>query len=325
MRFMNFDRRAMSFSNVDRVVRSLLAASIVTLTACSSPNGNAGITPAAMRPSSVSSVPLGTPAKTQLYISDPGTNEVEVFGWPKPKTGSALSGSFSEPQGECADTKGDVFITNTGESNILEYTGTKLTSTIADSGEYPVGCSYDPKSGDLAVSNIITTGDGAGSVAIFKKAMGKPHIVKSAAISRFFSVAYDGSSDLFATGQASAGGSVLAEMTPGSKKFKIICNDSFGGTFPGGLAWDGKYIVVGNQDGETVSRIQNCKVVGTTQLLGSVDIVGFAIAGNRLIGPDAGGAAVEIYAYPKGGDPIQVLTGFSEPIGAAVAQDVKGK
>ena len=306
------------------LISPLLAVATLVLAACASPGSYSGVTPAGEQPASNSRTSFNDSAIATLYISDSGTNEVETFAWPKPKTASALSGSFSEPQGECADTKGNVYITNTGDSNVLEYNDGKQTNTLLDKGQYPVGCSFDTLNGDLAVSNIISTQDGAGSVAIFTKATGKPHMLKSAAISRFLSAAYDGSGDLFLTGQASAGGSVLAEMPAGSKKPKIICNNSFGGTFPGGLAWDGKYLVVGNQDGATVSRIQNCKVVGTTQLLGSVDIVDFAISGNRLIAPDAGAAAVEIYPYPKGGDPIQVLTGFSEPIGAAVTIEAKG-
>jgi hypothetical protein len=311
------------FSNVDRLTRSLSAASICALAACSSPTVNAAVSPVAMQPSSISRTPFGASPKAQLYVSDSGTNEVETFAWPKPKNATGTLSGFSEPQGECADRSGDVFITNTGDSNILEYNNREVTNTLSDKGQYPAGCSFNAVNGDLAVSNIISTTGGAGSVAVFKKATGKPTIIETPAITRVNSIAYDGSGDLFLTGQASAGGSILAEMLAGSSKIKIICNDSFGGIFPGGLAWDGKYLVVGNQDAGFVSRINNCKVVGKTRLLGSVDIADFAIAGNRLIGPDAGSAAVEIYAYPKGGDPIQVLTGFSEPIGAVVGEKAK--
>ncbi|HEY3674376.1 MAG TPA: hypothetical protein VGK84_00130, partial [Candidatus Tumulicola sp.] len=102
---------------------------------------NPGLPPTAEQPSSISRLSLADATKATLYVSDSGTNEVTTFAWPKPKTGSALRGSFSEPQGECADASGNVFITNTGGSNVLEYSGSKLVNTLLDAGEYPVGCS----------------------------------------------------------------------------------------------------------------------------------------------------------------------------------------
>jgi hypothetical protein len=309
----------MFFLKVDRVTRSLLAASIFTLAACSSPNGNAGITPAAAQPASVFHAPFGTSPKAQLYISDDGTNEVETFTWPKPKSAITLTG-FSEPQGECADQSGNVFITNTGNSNILEYAlgGTDPIDTLSDAHEYPVGCSFDRTNGDLAVSNILSTADGNGNVAIYKNAKGAPKIVTPAGVQRVFFVQYDGSRDLFVSGDNSSYEPVLAEMPAGSKQFKVVCPNLFGSQFPGGLGWDGKYIVIGVPGG--LERIRNCKVVGFTPLGDSDE---FYISGNRVVVPDAGSAEVYIYGYPKGGEPIQTLTGFGEPIGAVVGEKAK--
>jgi hypothetical protein len=320
----------MSITPIDRSRLALATASLLFVTACSSSSGGS-VTPFAAQPSSVATLPFGNSSKDMLYISDSGTNGVETFDWPKPTTGSALSGTFSEPQGECADQSGDVFITNTGNSNILEYTSGKLSNTLADPHQYPVGCSSDTLNGDLAVVDIVTTANGAGNIAIYKNAKGTPKIYSGGALASGYSVQYDGSGNLFADGETSGSGITLLEMPAGSKKFKTVCAHGFsgGGTieFPGSLAWDGRYLVIGNQDGGTVSRVsvKGCKIVGTTDLTGSSDIVGFTIVGNRLIGPDAGNANVEIYDYPKGGNPVQILTGFSEPIGAAVSQTLKGK
>jgi hypothetical protein len=90
------------------------------------------------------------------------------------------------------------------------------------------------------------------------------------------------------------------------------------------LAWDGKDLVASSQGIGVAYRFKDCKVVTTIPLSGSSDIVQITIAGNRLIGADAGSAAVEIYPYPLGGSPIQTLTGFSEPIGVTVV-GAKGK
>ena len=313
----------MPLRSIDRLRRSFLTASIFALVACSSPGGNEGVTPPPMQPSSVSRIQFGTSPKGLLYISDSGTNEVETFAWPRPKTGSALGGSFSEPQGECADQSSDVFITNTGDSNVLEYNDRKLTNTLLDKGQYPVGCSFNALDGDLAVSNIISTQDGAGSVSIYKEAAGVPKNIAVTGMQRVYFLQYDGSGDLFAIGEDSSYQPVLAEMKSGSNKIKVICPGLLGEgniEFPGGIGWDGKYLIF--DVGTGVDRIENCKVVGFTRLLGPS---GAYILGRQLIAMSSNEIAV--YKYPKGGFPIRTfsLSNLSEPIGFAISEDAKGK
>ena len=92
-----------------------------------------------------------------LYLSDAGTNDVVVYRYPSLVEAGVLTG-FDEPQGECVDKAGNVWITNSLVSNVLEYAhgGTTAIATLSDRGQYPVGCSVDEKSGTLAVSNIAT-------------------------------------------------------------------------------------------------------------------------------------------------------------------------
>jgi hypothetical protein len=90
---------------------------------------------------------------------------------------------------------------------------------------------------------------------------------------------------------------------------------------PGGLGWDGEYIVLGEQANASVERFKNCKVVGTAQLGFGSEMVMFYITGHRLYATDGGNAAVGTYRYPKGGAPINKIGaggGFSEPIGVVV-------
>jgi hypothetical protein len=298
------------------------AASIFALAACSSGTGSVGVPPLAMQPSSLTSQPLGKPSKDLLYVSDSGTNGVETLAWPKPQSGTPLPGSFSEPQGMCSDQSGDVFIANTGDSNILEYSGTTLVKTISDPNQYPVDCSFSSLNGDLAAANIITTQDGAGGVSIFKKAGGTPKIITGSVLQRAYFLAYDGSGNLFVTGENTSYQAVFAELKAGSDKIKQICPKLFGpSAFPGAIAWDGKSIVIA--DGSGLERIKNCKPVGPPILTGG-DIGYFAIVGNRLVASNAGSASVQIYSYPQG-KLLQTLTGFSQPDGVAVSQTLKGK
>jgi hypothetical protein len=299
--------------------RLLLGAPFLALAACSSSAGVPAITLAGLQPASMMHVPLGKGPKALLYVSDDGTNEVRYFGWPKPKTSLGSLPGFSEPQGGCADTRGDIWMTSTGESNVLEYNGTKKVRTLNDSGGYPIGCSFDTMNGDVAVSNIATTGAGAGNVAIYKNAKGTPKVIVTAGVRAVLWVQYDGSGNLFLSGENTSSGSVLAEMPAGSTKFKIVCSNLAGVGRFGGLGWDGTYLVIGITGG--VARIKNCRIVGITRVPSDT----FFISGDRIVTVDPGSATVGIYLYPQGGKPIQTLTGFSEPIGVVVSHDANAK
>jgi hypothetical protein len=282
-------------------------------------------------PAAAHSVVDGAPSQraangSLLYVSDSGTDDVQFFGWPKPsKPLGALTG-FNEPQGLCNDGK-NVYVTNTGDKNVLVYAaGSSAPSrTIEDPGGYPVWCSFDPTSGALAVSNVIGSSYGPGSIAIYNQAKGKPRYIASSELTHPGSVQYDASGNLFITGSGSPRGSVLAELAATSKHIKIVCSSSTSGFFGGELAWDGKRLVVGAQGGDGVYRLNGCKRAGFTPLSGASDIVQFYIDGNRLVGADAGNADVEIYPYPKGGSPTTTLNGagFSEPIGITIVAGSK--
>jgi hypothetical protein len=314
----------MALAVLKRSILPCAGLSILLLSACSETGGGAGTTPLGMQPSSMTTLPLGKSPKDMLYVSDDGTNEVDLLAWPKPKSISETLSGFSEPQGMCADTSGDVFISNTGDENVLEYNGTKATNTLMDLGQYPISCAYDSVNGDLAVSNIFSTSNAPGSVGIYKHARGGATLFSSPKLQHMYFLAYDGSGNLFITGGNPSYAPLLAELPAGSRTIKLICPNLLGSSFVGGLAWDGKYIVISTNGG--VERIKNCKPVGPpTIITGSGEIGDFTIVGDRLINPDYGNAEVEIYAYPKGGKPIQVIGGFSAPIGAAVSQDLRTK
>jgi hypothetical protein len=253
-----------------------------------------------------------------LYISDDGTNDVYTYAWPKPKSITNTLTGFDEPQGACADTKGNVWITNTGTSSVLEYNGTKQVGTLSDTGQYPVGCAVD-KAGDVAVTNIFAASGAAGSVTIFAKGKGSGKNIPITGFSEVFFGAYDKGSNLWVDG---IGGSVaaVAELT---KKGKVVNGTLSGASleFPGGVNYDGKLIVVNDQDTASLYQLKKFKVVGTVPLTGATDIDQDWIDNgtSQVIGPDAGAANVKIYPYPKGGNATTTLSGLSEPIGSTVS------
>jgi hypothetical protein len=106
-----------------------------------------------------------------LYISDVSDNEVTVYSYPSGKLEGTLTG-FEVPTGLCSDKAGDVFVTDFEASEILEYAhgGTTPIATLSDPGQWPSGCSVDPMTGNLAVSNDETPSVGEGNLAIYAHA-----------------------------------------------------------------------------------------------------------------------------------------------------------
>jgi hypothetical protein len=320
-----------------------------TLTGCSgdtalSPLGRAGLenTTLVVRSNTSPAAPVdrrrawmapGAKGMNLLYVSDiDASNDVYVYSYPKGTLVGQLTG-FNEPQGECADRAGDVFVTNTNDANILEYGhgGTTPIATLADPGEYPVGCSVDSVTGDLAVTNKFGYGTTEGSLEIYKKAKGTPTRFEDPDVFFMYFCGYDDQGNLFIDGAPVSGDFAFAELPKGKRLFtNITLNQTF--EFPGGVQWDGKHIAVGNQAGyyEQANVIFQFTIsgssgtaVGATQLDGSCDVVQFWIVGKRVIGPDYCDNDVGFWKYPAGGNKIKVILGNGRsqggPIGSVVS------
>lgn len=97
--------------------------------------------------------------------------------WSKPGSnvmGGALTG-LSNPQGVTVDKLGNVYIANTGGSNILVYPkgSTTLSKTLSDTGQYPVDVAVTP-TGAVFAANIFTTSFTAGTVSFYKPGATSP-------------------------------------------------------------------------------------------------------------------------------------------------------
>jgi hypothetical protein len=267
-------------------------------------------------------------AKT-LFVSDSGTNEVQMYDFPSNTYLGELSpppsNVFAEPQGLCSDDKGDVFVTNTGTESIFEFShnGTFLHA-LNDFGWYPVACSFDRSTGNLAVSNLETTTDGPGSIAIYTHASGYASIISGPGVKRFFFLAYAGKTGvLYFDGEGTSYSTVFGSLKNG--KVKLIKIRGATVQFPGTVAWSAQTqsINIGDQENPVLYQISPTGMItGSTPLTGSSDIVQGTIKGPRFVGPDIGNADVEIFAYPAGGSAQTTLTGLSMPIGSAVSPDV---
>jgi hypothetical protein len=267
-------------------------------------------------------------AKTHslLYVTDSGTNTVVVYSYPKLKVVGTLTG-FSNPQGDCIDKANDVWIVNTEASELIEYAhgGTTPLATLNDPHQYPVGCSFDPTSGNLAVSNFYGTSGPPGSVSVFKNASGSPTVYTPPNFSVVYYLGYDRKGRLYLDGIDGGSGFLFASFN-GTTFKSITFNHSIGG--PGAVQAIGNDVVVGDQTNGANAAYRFAisgstgKLAHTTPLTGAHDIVQFYILNKALVGGDfnPSGSTADRFKYPAGGTPIKTAFGLSAPIGAVISQ-----
>jgi DNA-binding beta-propeller fold protein YncE len=271
-------------------------------------------------------------AQDLLYVSDPQQNRVVVYSFPYGVVVGELRG-LSSPAGECVDNAQNVWVTESYASALVEYAhgGTKRIAKLADTGQYPIDCSIDPKTGDLAVANTEDSKGGQGSIAIYTGASGTPKVYSSAKLYHPFFLGYDDSSNLFIDGEGPDGGFVFGELPAGSREFtKIPLHQAF--ELAGGVLWDGAYVTVGDEEAGVVYQTTGAggRIVGTTHLAGAQDVVQFWIPklgngqqkqqGSKLVGPNLNGASVMFWKYPSGGRPTRAVDGPDAPFGTAISK-----
>ena len=115
----------------------------------------------------------------------------------------ALKGTLTglnEPQGECSDKNGNVWVTNTNANQIvlLSRSGSVIGS-LSDPDGYPVGCAINPTNGDLAVTDIFDFSE-AGGVLIYHNGSGSPTRISNPAQYEYFFDGYDSNGNLYVDG-----------------------------------------------------------------------------------------------------------------------------
>jgi hypothetical protein len=277
-----------------------------------------------------------------LYVSDQGAGSVYVYSYPAGHLVGTLTG-FNAPAGECVDTSGNVFITNFSGANIVEFAhgGTSPIATLNDSSAYPSGCSFDPKTRDLAVSNWGTYGGYAhGNVAIYKDAQGAPQTYTDPSIDWYDYCTYDNKGNLFVDGYVLYSYFLVAELPRGKSALKNIAIAN-PGTYAGNIQWNGKYLVVADDRGfgsgqkgpQLIDQVKVSSSTGT--VINTVKLfdswygnsgvsVQFWIVNGKMIMPWAKGSGYNpnylgVWRYPSGGKSIRSITGFQYALGVTVS------
>jgi hypothetical protein len=207
-----------------------------------------------------------TSGKTLFYVSSAHGN-VYVYRYPGGRLLQTLTG-LSYPQGECADSGGDVFVTSrlsSSSSASIIYRFAHGQSQPLEKLSDPVlatSCSIDPTTGNLAAV-------GPQGIAIFKNATGAPAIYYSSNY-LFYNCSYDNLGNLYVLvpSSTSANRALLVRFNAGSDRFeqiqlKVTLQDSNDSST---VQWDGNHLAVSSQDGNspiTLYRLRIENNVGT--------------------------------------------------------------
>lgn len=251
-----------------------------------------------------------------VYVSDE-IGRVDILSYPSGTLVGKLSGL--SPAGLCSDKAGHVFVTNTIGSDILEYAhgGKKPIATLLDFGFYPEGCSVDPTTGNLAVTNYSNLSQNPGNVAIYAHATGSPTTYSDPAFGFYFFCSYDDKGNLYVDGVN--GASTQMEFTElpngGSSLTNISIDHSIG--YPGAVQWDGKHLAFEDTSSDVVYRLKikgtKAHVVQTIHFKGQHGdlLAQFWITGSTIIMPYGNRYRqtrnVGFWPYPAGGSPTTTV------------------
>jgi DNA-binding beta-propeller fold protein YncE len=111
-----------------------------------------------------------------VALSQPTDNEIVVYKH-NVKTGTlkyhqTLSSGFSNPMGTVTTPNGQMYVANSGDSNVPVYRSARAgfrgpIATLSDAGQNPANVAVTPNRNLVAVSNQSTTTGGAGSVSVY--------------------------------------------------------------------------------------------------------------------------------------------------------------
>jgi hypothetical protein len=280
--------------------------------------------PAKIRPAVCPKTPLA-------FISD-FTNNVVYEADNIGQCAGPLQG-FNEPQGMTVDKQGNLWVANTGASNVLEFKHNQYNQppalTLNDPGYLPADVCVD-RQGNVAVTNI-ETDNGVGAIVFYAPGAVNPTGMASNAnfpSPRFCAFASNGNlafDDLDANGGTNLGLVYAGNVNNMNAPINTLTITNQIG-FPGGVqvpTWGG--LAVLDQTGLVIDNYKNPKdlnlgaPISVTTLGGAGDPVQFQLYPKSvgLLAADALLDQTEAYNYPAGGNPVNVY-GFNNgglPIG----------
>lgn len=181
--------------------------------------------------------------KKLLYVAGAITNTVYVYDYKTDAlVGELTDSAFDEPNGECVDKKGHVWVTNWQTTAVLEYAhgGTSPIRTLHTTGTFQTACSSDPTTGNLAVGTFY------GELDVWKNAKGTPTNYGSSQCPYIWGPGYDNHGNLFMEAQATGSAVFICELVHDGTSLQIVpANWSI--AYGADVMWDGKYMTFADQ------------------------------------------------------------------------------
>jgi hypothetical protein len=267
-----------------------------------------------------------------LYASR--DTSVYFFSYPGLKQVGQLSGfeyikydEYFIPEGLCTDNAGDVYV-----AGLIYYAGQSLSGQVYEfehGGQTPIatlsekygatGCAVDPETGDLAASNVRSSVSGHGSVAVFKKARGKPKYYVNAEATAFTFCTYDDTGDLLVA-QGNLKG--IAELPDGATSFQEVPLSNEANVRS--VQWNDGTLAVSSYSGKrkTPNYIYRVTIAnGVAQIVGTTTVDGlfhrptggqFWIDGGHMVAtgrsaPRGSALRLLMWRYPAGKNPTKAL------------------
>jgi hypothetical protein len=271
-----------------------------------------------------------------LYVSDDGYGSVMVYSYgPHSLQFVGVLATPSFPGQMCVDKAQNVWIvTGKGGSSYAatEYAhgGTTPIAVLMDPAGVPTGCAIDPTTGNLALSSTPKLRSDVSTIAIYRHERGKPKLYQDASIPGFYECCtYDHRGNLYGYGTENTHSvTILSELAKGSNSFTPIELDREI-TFLYGMQWVGKYLTIGESDGErsgsileyTISKSGTATFAKEIALPKVTELEQYFIDRNRIIAPNIsfeGPGFVGLYNYATGGLVHQFE--FSQPVAVAVSR-----
>ena len=258
-------------------------------------------------PSQTASHIEATKTQDLVYASDATSGTVYVLSYPQGKTVDTFSlpNGAGDPRGECADARGDVWITSLDSGEIYEYQhgGTTPVSTLGGTGSAVYGCSVDAATGNLAAVSPYT-----GAAYIWHHAKGLPAVFLSG--SRLYYCGYDSDGNLFMDGTGLNLRFAFFELPKHGIAIEAI-HLKRPVKSVGQIQWDGTYVSIEESyPPNHIYRVQvsgsSGKVVGTVAFAERMHSLAQSwVAGDAVIVPfSAQGRAtnsIGLWKYPNGG------------------------
>jgi NHL repeat len=278
--------------------------------------------------------------RESIVVSDASNDVVDIFN--SAGTLTATLTGFSQPQGLALDSEGNLYVADTNNSRIQVYAAgfNGKPTTIDDAGEAPVGVAIDSQD-NIAVTNIISTSDGPGSVSFFSKGGTLLATLSNANFAKVLFDAFDRKGNLYIDGINGSGDFVAGEIVGGvsGDAITVLTTGNTVG-YPGGVAVTSAGKIVVDDQKNVAIYTYNAPVKGslgtpiaTTPLTGAGDPISIAFTrkdkGIWVADPASGGAAdkalvssADKYQYTTGGGSTRdiLFSHGSQPTGIVLGR-----